>query len=82
MSGGTFDLSYWEVLDFAEDLEQWLEKNRDSVPPLIRQRMLNLAADAKVMAAKIKAVDYYCAGDHGDDSFNQAWAEAQGESNA
>lgn len=82
MSGGTFDLSWYELLNLGEDIELWLEKHRDEVPPLIRQRMLNLAAEAKVMAAKIKAVDYYCAGDHGEDTFNQAWAEAQGESNA
>ena len=82
MSGGTFDLSYWEVLDFSEDLEVWLEKHRDEVPPLIRERMLNLIAEAKVMAAKIKAVDYYCAGDYGDQSFNDAWTEAQESHNA
>lgn len=82
MSGGTFDLSYFKVLDFAEDLEAWLEKHRGEVPPLIRQRMLNLAAEAKVMAAKIKAVDYYCAGDHDAESLNEAWVEAKDESNA
>ncbi len=57
MSGGTFDLGWHEVRDLGEDIEAWLEKHRDEVPPLIRQRMLNLADEQKVMGEKIKGVE-------------------------
>ena len=77
MSGGTFDLSYFELQDFSEDLLAWLEKHKDEVPPLIRARLMNLANKAAKMAPLVKAADYYVAGDYGDDTFNEAWTEAQ-----
>ena len=77
MSGGTFDLSHFELTDFSEDLLDWLEKNKDNVPPLVRSRLHNLAMQASKMAPLVKAADYYAAGDYGDDSFNEAWTEAK-----
>lgn len=77
MSGGTFDLSHFELTDFSEDLLEWVEQHKGDVPPLIRSRLINLANQAAKMAPLVKAADYYAAGDHGDDTFNEAWTEAQ-----
>ncbi len=77
MSGGTFDLSHFELTDFSEDLLDWLEKHKDEVPPLVRARLINLANQAAKMAPLVKVADYYASGDYGDDTFNEAWTEAQ-----
>lgn len=79
MSGGTFDLSHFELTDFSEDLQRWVDEERDSVPPFIRERLLNLAFQVGRLAPLVRAADLYASGDLGDETFNEAWKEAQSE---
>lgn len=76
MSGGTFDLSHFDLRDFQEDLEHWVHEHQDDVSPLVRTRLLDLAHQVGRLAPLVRAADLYASADLGDETFNQAWTEA------
>ena len=75
MSGGAFDYAYSKVNEFADQLELRLEQATTSpgdwlsdIPASVRDVLLDTVNEARIAAAKMKAVEWYFSGDTGDET--------------
>ena len=67
MSGGSFNYAYRGIQDFSDELAEKI-KDADDIPPDIMEVLKNIADESAMMARKMKAVEWYFSGDHGDDT--------------
>lgn len=75
MSGGTFNLSWWHLDVFAEEVEEYLGRYGHELDQPTLERFKQLPDLSRKFAALVKAADYYAAGDYGPETFHEAWNE-------
>lgn len=77
MSGGTFDYKQYQLLEISDDIEATLAEGRKS--DIISQEMHNIMIELRDLHNRIHNLDYYLAGDYGEDTYIK---KLKGEKNA
>lgn len=79
MSGGTFDYRQYQLLEISDDIEAILAEERKEHSDIISQEMHNIMIELRDLHNRIHNLDYYLAGDYGEDTYIK---KLKGEKNA
>lgn len=76
MSGGSFSYAYKRVVDFADQLERRLDTTGTDEPADVQAALTALLADARVLAERMRAAEWYYSADIGPETLLQRLRDA------